>query len=46
VREFLIGGRGIELVDVFAQGNQVLTGFARERAQARQHDGAAAARKE
>jgi circadian clock protein KaiC len=46
VREFIIGARGVELVDVFAQGNQVLTGFARTRAQERHDKGAGGARKE
>lgn len=43
VREFTLGDRGIELVDVYMAGNEVLTGAARVAQQARDaHDGHAA----
>jgi circadian clock protein KaiC len=46
VREFVIGERGVQLVDRFAAGSHVLTGFARSHAQAQLHDGATGAGKE
>ncbi|MGM9486147.1 circadian clock protein KaiC [Ideonella sp. YS5] len=45
VREFLIGPRGVEFVDVFSEGSHVLTGFARTHAQL-QHESAAGTEKE
>ena len=46
VREFLIGEQGVRLVERFAEGSHILTGFARSHAQAQLHEGAAGARKE
>jgi circadian clock protein KaiC len=45
VREFLIGEGGVRLVDRFAEGNHVLTGFARTHAQAQLNEGAVGAGK-
>jgi circadian clock protein KaiC len=46
VREFVIGNEGVRLVDRFAEGSHVLTGFARSHAQAQLHEGAVGAGKE
>jgi len=46
VREFVIGEEGVRLVDRFAEGSHVLTGFARSHAQAQLHVGASGAGKE
>jgi circadian clock protein KaiC len=45
VREFLMSDGGVRLVERFAEGSHVLTGFARTHAQAQLHEGAVGAGK-